>query len=47
MEALSRKHTVYDWHKNSGYGTKYHLEAIQQHGITIHHRKSFAPIKWL
>ena len=47
MEALSSKHAAYDWHKNSGYVTKYHLEAIKQHGITIHHRKSFAPIKWL
>ena len=45
MESLAIDYPVYDWHKNSGYGTKYHLEAIQKHGITIHHRKSFAPIK--
>jgi ribonuclease HII len=47
MEALSREHAAYDWHKNSGYGTKHHLEAINQHGVTVHHRKSFAPIKYL
>ena len=45
MESLAIDYPVYDWHTNSGYGTKYHLEAIQKHGITIHHRKSFAPIK--
>lgn len=47
MEKLSQEYPVYDWHKNSGYGTKYHLEAISNHGITMYHRKSFAPIKWL
>ena len=24
-----------------GYGTKDHLKGIQQHGITVYHRKSF------
>ncbi len=47
MEKLSQEYPAYDWHKNSGYGTKQHLEAITNHGITMHHRKSFAPIKWL
>ena len=47
MEGLSHQYAAYDWHKNFGYGTKHHLEAINQHGITIYHRKSFAPIKWL
>ena len=47
MESLALDYPVYDWHKNSGYGTKYHLKAIQKHGITIHHRKSFAPIKYI
>lgn len=47
MESLALDYPDYDWHKNSGYGTKYHLEAIQKHGITIHHRKSFAPIKYI
>ena len=31
--------------KNSGYGTKIHLEAIQQYGITPHHRKTFGICK--
>lgn len=35
----------YGIHKNKGYGTKEHMEAIKQHGITKWHRKSFAPCK--
>ena len=47
MRLLGQEHPFYDWHKNSGYGTKYHLEAIKKHGITVHHRKSFAPTKYI
>ena len=28
---------------NQGYGTKKHMDGIKQYGITIWHRKSFAP----
>ena len=35
----------YGIHKNKGYGTKEHMEAIQKYGITKWHRKSFAPCK--
>ena len=31
--------------KNKGYGTKQHMDAIKEHGITKWHRKSFAPCK--
>ena len=31
--------------KNKGYGTKQHMEAIKEYGITEWHRKSFAPCK--
>ena len=34
-------HPHYGWEKNKGYGTKQHREAILEHGITSHHRKSF------
>jgi ribonuclease HII len=47
MSNLACEYAAYDWQKNSGYGTKHHLEAIAVHGATAHHRKSFAPIKWL
>lgn len=30
---------------NKGYGTKKHMEGIKEHGITIWHRRSFAPCK--
>lgn len=35
----------YGIHKNKGYGTKEHMEAIKEYGITKWHRKSFAPCK--
>lgn len=35
----------YAWAKNKGYGTKDHLTAIAEHGPSIHHRRSFAPIR--
>ena len=35
----------YGLHKNKGYGTKEHMEAIKEYGITKWHRKSFAPCK--
>lgn len=41
MENLSNDFPNYKWYKNSGYGTKEHLEAINNYGLTIHHRKSF------
>ncbi|MCC8483522.1 MAG: ribonuclease HII [Rickettsia endosymbiont of Labidopullus appendiculatus] len=31
----------YMWHKNFGYGTKEHLNAIRLHGFSSYHRKSF------
>ena len=33
----------YGWTKNKSYGTKQHMEAIRQYGVTQWHRKSFAP----
>lgn len=44
MKALSEDHPVYGWERNMGYGTKNHKKALHIHGITPHHRKSFAPI---
>ncbi len=44
---LGKKFKGYYWHQNSGYGTKQHLKAIKNLGITIQHRKSFSPINKL
>lgn len=35
----------YDIQNNKGYGTKKHMDAIKEYGITKWHRKSFAPCK--
>ena len=31
----------YEWHKNKGYGTKAHIDAIKKYGCTILHRFTF------
>ena len=41
---LGNKFQGYYWHQNSGYGTKQHLSAIKNLGITSQHRKTFSPI---
>lgn len=43
MAALHDAHPHYGWATNAGYGTAVHLAAIAKHGITPHHRRSFAP----
>ena len=35
----------YGWGRNKGYGTKDHVEAIEKHGPSIHHRRSFNPVR--
>ena len=47
MKKLSIKYQHFDWEKNAGYGTKIHIEKIHRLGPTIHHRKTFEPIKSL
>lgn len=32
---------VYGWKENAGYQTKAHIEAVKEHGLTPHHRKSW------
>ena len=41
---LGKKFKGYYLDKNSGYGTKQHLKAIKNLGITEQHRKTFSPI---
>lgn len=43
MENLAQKYPQYYWHKNMGYPTKVHREALAEFGDTPWHRKSF---KW-
>ena len=41
MSNLHIKFPEYDWIKNKGYGTKYHIDVIKKFGRTKYHRKSF------
>jgi ribonuclease HII len=43
MAALHADYPHYAWNSNAGYGTKAHMEGIEEHGVTPHHRMSFAP----
>jgi len=45
MKALHLEFPYYGWNSNAGYGAKVHMDGINAHGITDHHRKSYAPIK--
>ena len=44
MRQWSKKHPSYLFDSNFGYGTKNHINAILENGITDLHRKSFKPI---
>ena len=47
MKKLSIKFQDFGWEKNVGYGTKMHIQNIHRFGPTLHHRKTFEPIKSL
>jgi ribonuclease HII len=44
MVALHDQHPGYNWRSNKGYGTPEHYVGLKTHGVTVHHRRSFAPI---
>jgi ribonuclease HII len=41
MKKIATDFPMYDWESNKGYPTKAHRMAIQAHGATPHHRRSF------
>lgn len=41
MNELHDKHPNYGWRTNVGYGTRYHINAIREHGRVRHHRTRF------
>ncbi|MFN7113181.1 MAG: ribonuclease HII [Alphaproteobacteria bacterium] len=47
MKNLAEEFPPYGWAKNAGYGTAQHLKALEIHGVTPHHRLSFAPVSKL
>jgi ribonuclease HII len=44
MGRLAMRYLRYGWERNAGYGTPEHLAALDMHGFTRHHRRSFAPV---
>jgi len=44
MVALHDEYPMYGFAQHKGYPTVRHLEALQTHGISVHHRKSFKPV---
>lgn len=47
MVQLHQEYPAYGFNQHKGYGTEAHLAALQQHGVTPHHRRSFSPIREL
>jgi len=45
MEKYDEEYPEYGFKKNSGYGTREHMEALKKFGATPIHRKSFAPVR--
>ena len=41
MCSYAKDYPDYDWENNKGYGTKKHIKAIKEFGVTPLHRKSF------
>lgn len=41
MNCLHQKYPSYDWKTNKGYPTLKHRKALQNFGVSIHHRKTF------
>jgi ribonuclease HII len=42
---LARRYSCYGWERNAGYPTAEHRAALLRHGVTPHHRRSFAPVR--
>ena len=47
MLALHRLHPEYGFDRHKGYPTVAHLAALRAHGISVVHRRSFAPVRGL
>ena len=44
MAVLAGECPGYGWERNAGYGTPQHAGALEELGVTRHHRRSFAPV---
>lgn len=43
--ALDKQYPNYGFAQHKGYPTKVHLQAIEQYGVLVEHRRSYKPIK--
>jgi len=41
MKKLHEEHVIYGWRSNKGYGTRYHISALREHGMSRYHRSVF------
>ncbi len=46
MNKLHTEYPCYGWNQNKGYATALHRAAIEEHGISEHHRRSFKLVEW-
>lgn len=44
MWDLAQHYPGYGWETNAGYGSKSHMAALRDLGVTPHHRRSFKPV---
>ena len=44
MAVLAQQFPAYNWGKNVGYPTREHISALEQHGVTPHHRRTYKPV---
>ncbi|HET9051759.1 MAG TPA: ribonuclease HII [Candidatus Dormibacteraeota bacterium] len=45
LTLLAARHPQYGWDHNAGYASREHLDAIELHGFTPYHRRSFSPLR--
>ncbi len=47
MKELHRAHPQYGFDRHKGYPTTAHLAALREHGVSVVHRRTFAPVREL
>ncbi len=46
MTRLAERYPHYAWERNAGYGTREHRRALDQVGVTPHHRRTFIGVQY-
>ncbi len=47
MQVLHAAYPMYGFNQHMGYGTPQHLRALQEYGVSVVHRRSYAPVALL